>query len=77
MGLGKVSQGPAQYEQRDGGTQVLDKSTRFQWSQWVHGIFGTHKVDGESLYQPHQSSFITAHLLTSQVVKVMETVHHF
>ena len=76
MGLGKVSQGPAQYEQRDGGTQVLDKSTWFQWSQWVHGIFGTHNVDGESLYQPHQSSCITSNLLT-KVVKVMETVHHF
>lgn len=32
MGLGKVSQGQAQYEQTDSGTQVLDtdKSTRFQ-----------------------------------------------
>lgn len=32
VGLGKVSQGPAQYEQTDGGTQGLDmdKSTRFQ-----------------------------------------------
>ena len=51
MGLGKVSQGQAQYEQTDSGTQVLDtdKSTRFQWSQWVHGLFGNHKGDGESL----------------------------